>query len=111
MVLGRSQCGSPSLLVMMGKVLAPECLGQHALQVCDPLGGEELETLRGELVEQLSAPAAGHDDLAGAVDAGERCDLPAPGQLQLSHQGAFGAEPDAVGSLLQVAAGNQAPIY
>src|SRR5699024_7008867 len=71
------------------------------------LRGEYLEVRSGELVEQLPAPAAGHDDLRLTVDAGEGGDAATSGQLQLTHQGAFGTEPDAVGGVLHIAAGDQ----
>ena len=59
---------------------------------------------------QLPAPAAGHDHLALAVDAHRVGEPPAAGRVQRRHHAALGAQRDAVGRVLDVAAHHDAAV-
>ena len=59
-----------------------------------------------ELVDHLPAPAARHQQVTLAGPAGQRDQPAAAGQPQLTDQGAFGAQTQPVGGVLDIAAGD-----
>src|SRR5690625_384318 len=85
-------------------VVGPEGLRQDLFQVARPLGGQGGEPLGRMLGQQLAAAPAGHDHIAPAVDADEGEQSPSPAGDELADQSALGAQRDAVGGVLDVAA-------
>ena len=67
------------------------------------LGSEQHAYRTAVLPQQLAAPTARHEQLAVAADADDRDEPPPAGAVQVGDHPALGAEPDAVGGVLDVA--------
>src|SRR3954451_13048225 len=89
-----------------GQILPAEGERQHLGHRLRAVGGVDEQVRPAVVPEQLPAPTARHQHIAAEVDTAKRDEPAAAGGVQRGDQPAFGAQPDAVRGVLDVAAGD-----
>jgi hypothetical protein len=78
------------------EVVGAECVREQLCQPTRPGGGIDEQIRAAELVQQLPAPPARHEDLASGIATGKGNEPAPAGRVQVRHQPALGAQAQTV---------------